>query len=361
MAPEPRPEFARYLNIRSAVAPVLAPDGSRVAYLSDLTGTFQVWSVGTRGEGDARWPRQLTFMSEKVWELYGTSEAPHLIAVSDVGGNERYQFHLVSNFGVDSEGHETHSVRPLTTDASAIHHFGAWSGDGQAIVYTSNARNGIDFDLYRMDLASGATTFLHEARGLRNAVAWSPDGRTVLSTDEVGTLEVDIYALDIASGVERRLTADRPAARYWAFAWAVRGLYMLTDATHDRGALCHMNPADGALTPLFDADDEPGGGELELFAVAHDGRTAAFTINVQGYSRLYLLDLLSGRRQRVEDLPAGVISSIRFNARGTFLVFALQTPVATSDVWTVRVLDATTRQLTFSNRAGLDVTTFSAP
>lgn len=361
MTPEARPDFARYLNIRSAIAPVLSPDGSRVAFLTDVTGTFQAWSVGTRGEGSAHWPRQLTFMSEKVWEIYGTSAAPHLLAVSDVGGNERYQFHLISNYGADAQGHETHTVRPLTTNATAIHNFGAWSADGQQIVYTSNARNGIDFDLYRMDLHTTASTLLHEARGLRDAVAWSPDGRTILSMETVASEEIDLYALDLESGEERRLTANRAPARYWEIVWAVRGLYLITDATHDRGALCRMDPSDGALTVIFNADDEPGGGEIEHFAIAHDGRTAAFTLNIEGYSSLYLLDLHSGRRQQVEDLPSGVISSIRFNARGTFLVFALQTPVATTDVWTVRVLDATTRQLTFSNRAGLDATTFSAP
>ncbi len=356
-----RPDFARYLNIRSAVSPVLAPDGSRVAYLTDVTGTFQAWSVGTRGEGKATWPRQLTFMNEKVWELHGTSADPHLIAVSDVGGNERYQFHLVTNFGVDADGHETHTVRQLTSNADAIHSFGAWSDDGQEIVYTSNARNGIDFDIYRMDLRTAAASLVHEAKGLRAAVAWSPNGRTVLSTEEVATLEVDLFALDMETGNEIRLTANRAPARYWAIQWAARGVYLITDSLHDRGALCRMDPADGSLTPILNADDEPGEGELELFTVAHDGRTAAFTLNIQGYSRLFLLDLHSGRRQQVDDFPEGVISSIRFNARGTFLVFALQTPVAPADVWTVRILDATTRQLTFSNRAGLDATTFSHP
>jgi len=53
-----------------------------------------------------------------------------------------------------------------------------------------------------------------------------------------------------------------------------------------------MDPSDGALTVIFNADDEPGGGEIEHFAIAHDGRTAAFTLNIEGYSSLYLLDLL---------------------------------------------------------------------
>ncbi len=43
-------DFARYLNIRSATTPVLSPDGARVAFLSDITGSFQVWSAPVRWE-----------------------------------------------------------------------------------------------------------------------------------------------------------------------------------------------------------------------------------------------------------------------------------------------------------------------
>ena len=84
-------DFARYLNIRSATTPVLSPDGARVAFLSDITGSYQVWSAPVAGND---WPQQLSFFEDKVWELYGSSAAPHLIAVGDVGGNERQQFYL---------------------------------------------------------------------------------------------------------------------------------------------------------------------------------------------------------------------------------------------------------------------------
>lgn len=354
-------DFARYLNIRSAISPVLSPDGSRVAFLSDVTGNFQVWSVGTRGEGDARWPRQLTFLPDKVWELHGTPAAPHLIAVSDVGGNERYQLYLVENYGVDSAGREAHEVRRLTTNDDAMHTFGAFSRDGRRILYTSNARNGIHFDLYSMEIESGRSTLLHESDGLRSISAWSPDGRYVLSVDEVGSLENELYLLDLKSGQERRISSGRADTLHHGFNWALSGLYLISDALHDRGSIVRLDTMSGIITPLLSAAELGPQGEIEHLAVAPDGRHAACTLNAGGYSRLFLLDLQSGTHQQVEGLANGVIGTLRWNARGTFLVMDLQTPMAPPDIWSVRVIDATCRQLTFSNRAGINAATFAAP
>src|SRR5258708_3191083 len=35
----------QYLNIKSATAPTFSPDSKRIAYLSNVTGTSQVWTV----------------------------------------------------------------------------------------------------------------------------------------------------------------------------------------------------------------------------------------------------------------------------------------------------------------------------
>ena len=35
----------RYLNVRSAMAGTFRPDGERLAFLTDVTGTYQVWAV----------------------------------------------------------------------------------------------------------------------------------------------------------------------------------------------------------------------------------------------------------------------------------------------------------------------------
>src|SRR5262245_49571329 len=51
-----------YLNIRSVSGGTLSPDGSRVAFLTNITGFNQVWVVDSRGG----WPEQLTFFPDRV-------------------------------------------------------------------------------------------------------------------------------------------------------------------------------------------------------------------------------------------------------------------------------------------------------
>ena len=89
-----RPDISRFLNVRAASSPSLAPDGSQLAFRSSTTGKPQLWVV----DATSGWPHQLTF-GESVtfnewsptgeWILYG----------SDRGGNEREGFYLINADG----------------------------------------------------------------------------------------------------------------------------------------------------------------------------------------------------------------------------------------------------------------------
>ena len=358
-------DFARYLNIRSATTPVLSGDGERVAFLANTTGNDQVWSVRTAPALDDPWPRQLTFLPDKVWEIHGTAIAGHLIAVSDAGGNERQQFYLITNYGNNHSGARTHEVRRLTGNDDAIHVFGAWSGDGQEIVYTCNQRNNVDFDIYRMDLRTGQTAQVHECDGRRTAVAWLED-RYVLTRDDVGSEQVDLYLLDMESGAEIRLSPADVAARYAEVRTVGGAAYLVTDRTDDCGAVCRLDIRTGALDEIVNADDfasvdAANVGEVELLAVAPDGRTAAVTLNQDGYSRLFLLDLQQKHLEPVQGIPDGVITVMEFAADGRHLAFDLQTPAQPSDIWMLNIGSRSLLSLTHSDRAGIDSGAFVTP
>ena len=78
----PTYSFERYLNIRSAHNPAWLEGGQRMAFLTDITGTPQVWSVDKNGG----WPEQLTFFQEKVWTLSAAPDGKRLICTRDIGG-----------------------------------------------------------------------------------------------------------------------------------------------------------------------------------------------------------------------------------------------------------------------------------
>jgi dipeptidyl aminopeptidase/acylaminoacyl peptidase len=350
-------DFARYLNIRSAQMPVLSPDSNRVAFLSDMTDNLQVWSASTAPDS-GEWPRQLTFFADKVWEVHGTGGAAHLLAVGDVGGNERQQFYLISGYG----GAGGHDVRRLTTNDNAIHRFGGFSGDGQRILYAANGRNGVDFDLFQMDVLSGEAHLLCELSGNQEVMAWSPDELFVLTRQQVGPLEDRLFLIELRAedgrGQPRELTAGTPSARYEQVRWVHGGVYLISDRTHDRGALCRLDVESGQLTEIVNADAHSGDGEMESLAVAANG-AAVYSYNEGGYSRLWRVELATGKRAAVAGLPEGQIGHIAVKMDGT-LVCDAQTPQANLNVWLVGT-DGASRALTQSDRAGLDAGSFVAP
>ena len=54
--------FEQFLNVRNALRPSFSPDGQRVAFLTDVSGVPQLWSVPAAGGS----PQQLTDYAERI-------------------------------------------------------------------------------------------------------------------------------------------------------------------------------------------------------------------------------------------------------------------------------------------------------
>ena len=87
--------FAEYLHARQSYGASFAPDGQTISFLTDITGTPQVWTVPAQGG----WPDQRTFGPERV---AGARYAPcgdRLLYSMDAGGDERAQLYLLEDDG----------------------------------------------------------------------------------------------------------------------------------------------------------------------------------------------------------------------------------------------------------------------
>src|SRR5581483_1225340 len=105
---------AQYLNVRQAYGASFAPDGRTLAFLTDITGIPQAWTI----DAPERWPHQRTFGGERVGGVKYAPIGDRLLYVTDVGGNERMQLILQEEEG-------TREIA-LTDAPDVFHTFGAW-------------------------------------------------------------------------------------------------------------------------------------------------------------------------------------------------------------------------------------------
>src|SRR5437899_5963586 len=83
----------RYLSIRSAYSPTFSPDDARLAFITDVTGVPQLWSMDI--EDPRAGPEQLTILDDRVgFASYAIGRKMIAYGV-DSGGDERFQIQLI--------------------------------------------------------------------------------------------------------------------------------------------------------------------------------------------------------------------------------------------------------------------------
>jgi dipeptidyl aminopeptidase/acylaminoacyl peptidase len=340
--------FERYLNIRSAYSPAWLDGGQRVAFLTDITGTPQVWAVDINGG----WPEQLTFFKEKVWTLHTAPGGKQLVCSRDTGGNERYQLYLVS-----SDGSE---VNRISLDINAIYHFGAWSADGDRIAYTSNERNGTHFDVYIQEVPSGSRTLVHQTTGNFRILGWSPDGANLILANEIGSAHIRLYLLDVESRQTKILTpADEPGVNLQARWINDHEIIFLTNQGREYLTPAKLNTTNGSL--IYPFAEQPL--DVEGLTLSKDGIWAAIITKIDGYARLRLGNLEKGTQSEVNGLPDGIVGEAVFSPGGGKLAVSVQSPQENLNIWVIEfeAEPLTARKLTQSSKAGIPQDSFIKP
>jgi dipeptidyl aminopeptidase/acylaminoacyl peptidase len=364
------PDISRYLNVRAASAPSLSPDGSRVAYRTQTTGSAQIWVQETVPGVAAR---QITF-GEPVTFHEWSPDGDWIAYGVDRGGNEREGFYLISPDGTRE--------RELLAPSESFRAWGGFSRDGQRIAFAATEPGGDDFSIYVIDLRAAAArpTRVLAGRGGLYVASWRPDGSGLLLTQTRGEDANDVLYLDLATGKTETLFQPAEAASYSSFSWTPdgRGFYLATNQDRDFAALAFYDMRTRQLRFI-----ETPERDVELVSLSRDGQYLAWTENAGGFSELRLSDMRAAtqrapRRQRaaagIPGLPRGVLNWLEWAPRESRLALQLSSPQTSGDIW---LYDATGRagagraarrgaggglaRITESSLAGLDPGQFVAP
>jgi dipeptidyl aminopeptidase/acylaminoacyl peptidase len=349
--------FESYLNVRSAHGPSFSSDGQRLAFLTNISGVDEVWSVLVEVQAPTpSWPEQLTFRSERAWSVKYSPASYRLLVTGDIGANERNQFYLLTIGGAP--------LFPLTTQPEVIHQFGDWSPDGTMITFASNARNSRYFDIYEQTVPAGEPTLLFQSDDTNYALRYSPDGRSILFSRVDSNSRNALFLLDRSTGEVRRLTPEisEGHALHESAAWSAdrRGLYLLSDRDRQFLSLAWLDLATTEMTYL----DEKSW-DTEALAVTGDGTRLALVTNEDGYSRLELWDVSKGWEQRQAlpgpTLPACILADLTWAPDGSKLAFTLDTANDAPDIWVWDIAEQILWRATRSALGGIPRGQFVTP
>ena len=356
LAGSQRPDVARFLQVRKAENPSLSPDGTKLAFKSRISGTQQLWAVGSGGG----WPRQLTF-GESITFHQWSPDGEWILYGADRGGDEREGFYLISPDGTRE--------RELLAPSAAFRVLGAFTRDGQQIAYATTERNGVDFDIHVIDVESGKDRKVYRGEGGLYPVSWRPDGSALILTQTRGENAHEVFMLDLKSGRLDIVFQPEDLSLYESFDWKPDGsaFYVVTNQDRDFTGLASYDLEAGALSYVETSHLPPSGGtsdhDVEQVALSNDGRLLAWTVNVGGYSKLHARDLASGEPLTAPELPPGTYE-IAFAPRAPVMSVYVKGPRVPGDAWIWHVgrpEGAQTEQrgqiqrATHSSTAGLDV------
>ncbi len=351
-------DITRYLNVRQAYAPTISADGQRLAFLTDITGAPQVWQVPLTGEpGTILWPEQLTFETDRVMlAQFSPVEGGRLLYTRDTGGNEKQQLFLLSEDG-SPDINLTQGFEGVT------HAFGAWAKDGSAVYFAANRRHPALFDFYRQPLDGEAIlVWQNDAPGFLSHVDISPDGHYAVVVRASSSFNHTLLEIDLTNGTARQWLASTEPVRFAAAHYSAdgRSLYLITDLDADFLYIACLNLDTGALerliTPEWDCD---------ALALAPDGRSLAYTVNVEGAHHIHLYDLTTGTTRTAPGIAeqAGVVRSdqLVFAPDGKRLVFAFTTATRSADIYVWDLTQNNIYPVTRSSHGGLPPESFVAP
>jgi len=337
----------QYLNIRSASSPTVSPDGKFIAYLTDVTGTNQVWKVRI----SSGCPEQLTFFDERVqFVSWNPKNGDWMLFGKDMGGNEHTQLFLLK-----SDGSE---IRRLTYNDNVIYNFGAWSGDGTMFAFASNERNRAFFDVYAMNIKTGKVKLVWLNDGNNSVVAWSPDNKYILVSQNRSSFDNDLYLIEYESGKVYNITPHTQPARYFGarFSKDGKGIYLLSDEGKEFVGIAYIDVPNGKLNYIYTTN-----WDVEAIELSKDGKYLVFILNVDGYSEVYSLNLATKKAKKLNFPTGGIIGSLKFTADGKKIIFTYQSPVKNQDIYYYDIPTNKYSQITYSSTAGIPLSSFVKP
>lgn len=293
----------------------ISPD--ELAVLDDRSGRPQI-SVTNIGDGDVR---SLTRFDERIQTLLGSPSGIAVFGV-DLGGNERQQLWQVSG----NEGKPTQIV----ARADRIHEPGVLSQDGEYLLYRSNARDEATFDVLGLNIQTRTEDIWLQGAGQVMPVDLTRDRSQALIVRLVSNMDAEL--LLVGRDGDSRTDVLPHDCECWildaAFHPDDRSIWVLNN---EGSEFVHLDRID--LETMERTTIVQDSCDVEAVAISPDGEWLAWSVNENGWSRVFLRRITEEDAAISLDLPRGTIDRLVWSPDSDHLAMGMSTATTPSKIF----------------------------
>ncbi len=330
-------------------------DEGRLLAGCDVPGTTQLVELAFDGT-----PTWLTDLPGGCSGRYVPGQ--RLVVVEhDQDGDERQQLSLLDLRDLPAEPVGLDRLQPLVRDPRFLHQLVSVR-PGQ-VVYATNRRNGVDFDVLIRSLRTGAERQVYAAGGMVEGVALAPSGDAgVLTRAAVSPMSEQLLLVDPIGEPARELTgSDLPAQHLFPSFASQSRLVVTTDREREHTAVVELDLESGRWRELISRPGLDVSGHL-----APSGSRLLLRVNRGGWAELELHELDDERAPIPVALPGAgwigepTLPSPTWSPSGRWSAISFSSPTVPGDALRVDALTGEAATVA-SSQGGLDAHTLSLP
>ena len=348
-------ELSKFQNVRSAAFRGFSNTGDGVFVSTRFGNVSQLHYVGSPGAART----QITYFQEPIGSTSIHPTGSSIAFTMDKDGTENAQIYLLDPNSATST---------ILTDGASRNGGPLWNNAGDKLAFQSTKRNGRSNDVWVMssDDPKNSELILESPDGTWwGAADWSEDDQRVLIQNYISVSNSKAYIVDLKTKKKTLVLGEKdlPSVNSaLAFDRKDDGIFFITDKYGSFNQLAYHDLETQEVTVI--SNDIPW--DVDGFAISDDGNRAAFVVNENGYSSVYLLNPKSLKSRKVKAMPIGTIGGLQFSKDNKNLGLTLNTFQSPSDTYLLKLNRSPLGhgkliRWTFSEVGGLDTSKFVEP
>ncbi|WP_299766547.1 S9 family peptidase [uncultured Dokdonia sp.] len=285
----------QFMDNESAGANGFSADKSKVLITSNRSGINNIYSTPVKGG-------ELTPITQSdSSSIYGISYFPkddRILFSMDGNGDEIFKIFMKDENGIKA-------LTPLEGVRTA---FRGWAKDGKSFYYGSNERDPQFLDHYEMNIENFSSKMIYKVESARDFNAMSDDGKYITLSEAITTNDSDLYIVNTETNEQKKVNATQSGNGHLDFSPDGKTLYFSTDVGAENSYVASYDIATGTIKRVTN-------NEWPVFSYyfTHNGKYNVFFTNEDAKTVMNVTEVATGKTIDFPEIDGQSVTSASFS------------------------------------------------